>query len=666
MRGKRALPQVQLGRIADSKPQIYITEPTHAGTAARVKWLASTCLTAVIGVAMIGVTLYASLGMDDGRGMVNSIKRASLAAIEPMRAVHIVPDGQTLANGKSNLLHTTSLGLSTRHIIHDSVVQRRGTREYIGIKPYARIVARLGTSQPEETDTIPAFNPFKLFADTTPIAQSSGEDGDGLPRRDIEVKVVELTDGILPREDGVEMRSQQVYELVTEANQFFYSQPFAMKGSIPADGEEPGVQLAAYHPDDLNGGELLESEAPRNTTIIEKSVTEDSDEVADGSRLETVKVKKGDTLTGIMRTAGAEAWQAKAIVDAMAPVFPGKSLRSGQEVRFTLVPAPSDTGAMEPIKVSVFDKNGHRVTVALSEGGDYVASKDADDLGGAVEMRTAQLPQRATLYTSIYQSALAQRIPSEIVTRLLRIHSYDADFKQRVQAGDSFEAFFDMGDGETGPGATPGELLYTSLNIDGSTRHFYRYRSPDGVVGFYDENGNSAKKFLMRKPVKGARFTSAFGMRKHPLLKRRRMHTGTDWAAPRGTPILAAGNGVVEKVGRKGGYGNYVRIRHANGYKSAYAHMARFAPGMRPGVKVRQGQVIGFVGSTGLSSGPHLHFEVLVNSRHVNPMKIHVPRGRNLRGKELAEFSKERRRIDGLRHRSPVNTQVASMDQKAR
>jgi len=662
MMGKRALPQVQLGRTTQSKPQIYIAEPTHVGAAARIKWLASTCLTAVIGVGMIGVTLYASLGMDDGRGVMTSIKRASLAALEPVAGVHIVPDGQTLADGKSHRLQTTSLGLSTRHIIHDSVVQRRGTREYIGIKPYARIVARLGTSQPEETEEIPAFNPFKLFADTTPIAQSSGEEGDGVVKRDIEVKVVELTDGLLPREDGVEMRVQQVYELVTEANQFFYSQPFAMKDSIPSEGEDATVQLAAYNPNEFAGVDLAESEAPLNTTIIEKSAGEESDEIADGSRLETIKVKKGDTLTGIMRTAGAEAWQAKAIVDAMAPAFPSKALRSGQEVRFTLVPAPSDTGAMEPVKVSVFDKNGHRVTAALSEGGDYVASKDADDLGGAVEVRTAQYPQRATLYTSIYQSAYAQRIPTEIVTRLLRIHSYDADFKQRVQAGDSFEAFFDMGNNHSGMGGAPGELLYTSLSIDGVTRHFYRYRSPEGIVGFYDENGNSAKKFLMRKPVKGARFTSAFGMRKHPLLKRRRMHTGTDWAAPRGTPILAAGNGVVEKVGRKGGYGNYVRIRHANGYKSAYAHMARFAKGMRPGVKVRQGQVIGYVGSTGLSSGPHLHYEVLVNSRHVNPMKIHVPRGRNLRGKELAEFSNERRRIDGLRHRSPVNTQVASRD----
>ena len=663
MLGKRALPQVQLGRQTETKPQIYVSEPTHVGAMARIKWLASTCLTAVIGMGVIGVTLYASLGMDDGGGMVNSIKRASLAALEPVAGVKFIPDGQKLAKGKSGRLQTTSQGLSTRHIIHDSVVQRRGTREFIRIKPYARIVARLGTSQPEDADAIPAFNAFKLFADTTPIDQAGGKGGEAGARRDIEVRMFDLTGGILPREDGLELKTQQVYDLVAQTNEIFYSQPFAMKpGDMPV-GEDGEVQLAAYHPQDAAGAGLAETLVPHNTTIIEKTVSEDADEIADGSRLESVKVKKGDTLHGIMRTAGAEAWQAKAIVEAMKPVFPGKSLRSGQEIRFTLMPAPSDTAAMEPVKVSVFDKSGHRVTVALNEGGDYVASKDAGELGGAVEKRLAQYPQRATLYNSIYQSALAQRMPSEIVNRLLRIHSYDSDFKQRVQVGDGFEAFFDMGEAHGGVEAAPGELLYTSLSIDGETRHFYRYRSPDGIVDFYDEKGNSAKKFLMRKPVKGARFTSGFGMRKHPLLKRRRMHTGTDWAAPRGTPILAAGHGTVEKVGRKGGYGNYVRIRHAHGYKSAYAHMAKFAPGMRPGVKVRQGQVIGYVGSTGMSSGPHLHFEVLVNSRHVDPMKIRVPRGRNLQGKELAAFAKERRRIDELRHRSPVNTQVASMEQ---
>ena len=661
--GKRALPQIQLGRSAQDVHRIYQAEPGHTSVGARLKWLASTCIAGVVGVGLIGVSLYASLDMDDGSGMVSSIKRASMAAMEPMAGIQIVGEEQSLARGKSERLQITALGLSTRHIIHDSVVQKRHDREYIRIKPYVRIVARLATSQPEDAESIPTFNPFKLYADTTPISQANGEaSGETEIARDIEVKVVELVGGILPEEDGVELASHEVTDLVSDANEFFYGQPFAMK-SVTLPGGEGIVHTAAYHPDGLGSTSLVEDVAPRNTTIIEKAHIDETDEILEGSKFETVAVKRDDTLTSIIRNAGAESWLAKTITQSMEPIFPSKALRAGQEVRFTLVPAPSDTGQMEPIKVSVFDGSTHKVTVARNEAGEYTASDDPIDLGDAAALRQAQYPQRATLYQSVYQSALGQQMSPDTISRLMRVHSYDTDFKQRARAGDAFEAFFDMREDENGGEAGIGELLYTSLKVDSQMREFYRFRTPDGVVDYYDKNGDSAKKFLMRKPVKGARFTSSFGMRNHPLLKRRKMHTGIDWAAPRGTPILAAGSGTVEAVGRKGGYGNYVRLRHANGFKTAYAHMARFAPGMRPGVTVTQGQIIGFVGSTGRSSGPHLHYEVLVNSRHVNPMKIHVPRGRKLTERELAEFKKERTRIDELLRRSPVNTQVASMGQ---
>jgi murein DD-endopeptidase MepM/ murein hydrolase activator NlpD len=172
---------------------------------------------------------------------------------------------------------------------------------------------------------------------------------------------------------------------------------------------------------------------------------------------------------------------------------------------------------------------------------------------------------------------------------------------------------------DAAPDAPPGELLYTSITSGGESYRFYRFRTPDGIVDYYDENGSNSKKFLMRRPVRGdVRLTSGFGMRFHPLLNERRMHTGVDWATNPGTPVLAAGNGVVEEAGRKGQYGNYIRIRHANGYHTAYGHLLRFKKGIVPGVKVRQGEIIAYVGATGLASGPHLHYEVLINSRFVD------------------------------------------------
>lgn len=656
----RRVPQVYLGATQQSaRPQVYLSEPGDAGAGTRLKWLASTCLAGVVGVCIIGITIYGSMntaGPNDD--FVSSIRRASLAALKPVQGARIVKDRQTAAGQKSDRIFTTAAGLATRHIIHDSVVQYRGSREYIGIKPYARIVARLATDDPNDADRIPPFNPFKLFANHTPIAE---EDGSATTtQRDVVVTMSDIP--ALPREDGLELRAPQVAKLVSRSNQAFAEAPFAMRPAIMPEGTSLPIVKAAYRPFDLNAEASSDTDTPGNTTVIEKADDSDAGLLADAES-KRVKVERGDTLMSILEDAGSERWQAKAIADAMAPIFPASSLRPGQEILFTLVPAPSDTGQMEPLKVSVFSGDQHEVTIARNEAGEYVASNEPIDLASTLSSSSSQ---HASLYNSFYEAALSQNLSPEMIVQLLRVHSYDVDFKRPVRAGDSFEVFCDLRDGDRGRDTEAGELLFTAMTVSGERHEFYRFRTPDGVVDYYDQDGNSARKFLMRQPVKGSRFTSGFGMRNHPLARYKRMHTGIDWAAPRGTPILAAGSGVVEDVERRSGYGNYVRIRHANGYKTAYGHIDHFAEGLRPGVHVEQGQVIAYVGSTGVSTGPHLHFEVLANGRHVDPMTIHVPRGRQLTGKLLAEFAKERSRIDELMQRSPVTTQVASISQQAR
>lgn len=673
--GKKALPQIYLQETNKTVPAVFLPESGDSGVGARFKWLMSTCLAGVVGVGVIGVSVYASMDVDDGTGVVASIKRASLAAMQPEWRTRKARDDQMVKGQKSDRIQESSRGLATTQLIQDTVEQKIGTESYIKIKRYGRVVARLATAAPASTHHIPAFNPFKLYSNPTPITADNETDaGEGVANHEVTVRFVELDGGMLPNEDRLELETRQVAKLVAESNELFDIEgegPYAMRPAIlPDGGEQYGlterhglVQNAAYRPDEPLAAPARERALP-NTTVVEKSWVDQDEEFLQKTEVQSVTVKRGDTLMSILREAGAEDWQAKAIYEAMAPVFLAKSLQTGQEVRLKLAPAPSDSGQMEPIKVSLYSGDTHEVTVARNGAGDFVPSEEPIDV--AETRKTDSYPKRANLYTSFYDAGLNQDLPQDMIFRALKIHSYDVDFKRAVRSGDTFEVFFDLKTDDQGNEAEPGELLFTAMTVDGVKRRFFRFRTPDGVVDFYDKDGNSAKKFLMRKPVKGARFTSGFGVRRHPILGRRKMHTGADWAAPRGTPILAAGSGIVEIAKRKGGYGNYVLIRHANGFKTAYGHMSRFAKGMRPGIRVTQGQVIGYVGSTGLSSGPHLHYEVLVNSRHVNPMTIHVPRGRQLTGKLLAAFQRERLRIEDLMGRAPVTTRVAAVAQDAR
>jgi murein DD-endopeptidase MepM/ murein hydrolase activator NlpD len=265
----------------------------------------------------------------------------------------------------------------------------------------------------------------------------------------------------------------------------------------------------------------------------------------------------------------------------------------------------------------------------------------------------------SSLYASLQHAAERLDIPPEIVGQILEIHAHSTDFSQRVRAGDSVEFLFE---GKRGAKGGLGELLATAITSRRETQKFYRFRTPDGLIDYYDERGGTSRKLLLRQPVHcaDARVASDFGMRRHPLHQVLRPHTGVDWACAAGTPVIAAGSGVIEEAGRRGEYGNYLRIRHANGHKTAYGHMVQFAPGAGPGVMVRQGQIIGYVGTSGIVSGPHVHFEVLVENRgdggyrHVDPMSTPLPQERQLAGKDLADFRKEQARIARLMSRSPV------------
>jgi murein DD-endopeptidase MepM/ murein hydrolase activator NlpD len=399
---------------------------------------------------------------------------------------------------------------------------------------------------------------------------------------------------------------------------------------------------------------------PENVTLLPKTTNETKGGNAWNER--TVAAKKGDTVASILTELGATVDDIKQISAMLRAGPAGYALKDGQKVRALLAPTANGT-RLRPIRVIVASDASIDAVVALSDTGKYVAvdARSVDTEMADSNAAPDDSPGGVRLYQSIYETARRDQIPDPIIEDLIKIYSYDVDFGRKVQPGDSFEVLF-AGDDENTPAENrnSNEVMFTSLTVGGETKKFYRFMSPDdGLVDYYDEAGKSAKKFLVRKPVVDAVMRSGFGLRRHPILGYTKMHTGVDWATATGTPIFAAGNGVVEKAQWESGYGKFVMIRHNNGYETAYGHMTAFARGIEEGTKVRQGQVIGFVGSTGLSTGAHVHFEIRINGRFVDPMRVKLPRGRELNGQMLATFERERTRIDGIMTRAPARVAQA-------
>jgi murein DD-endopeptidase MepM/ murein hydrolase activator NlpD len=394
---------------------------------------------------------------------------------------------------------------------------------------------------------------------------------------------------------------------------------------------------------------------PENITLLPKTTTQATGGNAFNEK--QIVAKKGESVVSILRDLGAIPADISAVARVLGPRSFEGGIKEGQKLRVLMAPVLGGQ-RLQPIRVIVASESAIDAVVALADTGKYVSvdvrNIDTEVAENSEDGNDENDTSGVRLYQSVYETALRNRIPRPIIEDLIRIYSYDVDFQRKVQPGDSFEVLY-AGEEETPAADNRNDVLFAALAVGGEMKKFYRFQSPDdGLVDYYDETGKSAKKFLVRKPVLAGIMRSGFGLRRHPILGYTKMHTGVDWAAPGGTPIYASGNGTVEKVGWESGYGKYVRVRHTNGYETAYGHMTAYARGIDEGTRVRQGQVIGFVGSTGLSTGSHLHYEILVNGRFVDPMRIKLPRGRVLEGPMLAGFEKERERLDGIMARKPA------------
>ena len=359
--------------------------------------------------------------------------------------------------------------------------------------------------------------------------------------------------------------------------------------------------------------------------------------------MKRASVQRNETLSSVLDRIGAPREEANAAVYAAGQLLDLRNMRPGDDVTAWLETNPSD-GAVRLMGLSLRPEVERQVLL----------SRGLDGAWTTHELKTKMSPGynlvAGDIETSIYDSALSLGAGDQQVVDYADIFGYDIDFQREMQAGDHFEIFYQTFDDERGQPVKAGDVLFASIDGAALTKNFYRYTpSDDGAVDYFDNKGQSAKKFLMKTPINGARLSSGFGNRFHPILGYTKLHKGTDFAAPRGTPIYAAGNGVIERVGPFSTFGNYIKIQHANGYETAYAHMNGFARGLRRGSHVRQGQIIGYVGTTGQSTGPHLHYEVYINGKAMNAMRLKLPTGRKLEGAQLQAFLTEKTRIDALR-----------------
>jgi murein DD-endopeptidase MepM/ murein hydrolase activator NlpD len=360
---------------------------------------------------------------------------------------------------------------------------------------------------------------------------------------------------------------------------------------------------------------------------------------------ETLEVARGESLALVLARAGIPWGEINPAVAAVSDVFNPRRMRPGQAVDVYYEPG-ADTPHLTGFAFRA--DPGAAITVDVSADGVF----HAHEIQTPWQVETTHVVGK--INGSLYQSAMDAGATEQVVGEISNVFAYDVDFQRDIHPGDTFELVFDRYFDEDGRTIKTNDLCFISLNTRHGPRAYYYFKAPgDSVGAWYDYSGRSAKKFLMKTPIDGARLSSSYGMRLHPILGYSRMHKGVDFAARAGTPIHAAGDGVIARASWFGTYGNYVRIKHGNSYDTAYAHMSRFAAGIRPGVHVSQGQVIGYVGATGAATGPHLHYEVLRHNAQINPMKLNFATGRNLEGKALAAFNVERDRIDALRAAQP-------------
>jgi murein DD-endopeptidase MepM/ murein hydrolase activator NlpD len=614
-----------------------------------LRWLIGVVMTGLCGVALIGSALYLGLG------------RQSNFAEEPEIAAPPHREGAQEAAvnpGKGDRLVRPVDIVAAKQTFKAATTIRVGDKEVVKPRSFTHLATTLTLTPTSYADAVPEFNPLKLTAGSAEQPDAPPDPGPVQDDAEVAFSTRDLTGAdaaSLTGELTLAEAQAQVVESIRAAAVAGAKAPLPLPPQMlltrtSRAGMDALGALAYATTGGVSAGAPFASievrMVPENVTNAPRS------RVADGQAASErlVAVRHGETIEDILRANGASKEAIGAIVAAFGAKRGGPPVAEGQKIilQYDEPAAPGRIGQIG--RISVYSDEQLKATIAVNDAGAYVpvtmppaparkTSSDDEDASGSMN-----------LYQSFFETALKQGVPRPVIDQMVKVFANDVDFQRATTAGDSVEAFYSEPD-DLDPRP---ELLYATVTAREQTFKYYRFETPDdGMVDYYDENGRSTRKFLIRKPIVAGELRSGFGMRYHPILRYARMHTGVDWSNAIGTPILAAGNGVVIKAEFTSGYGRRVEIQHANGYVTTYSHMSGFARGVAPGVRVTQGQVVGYLGQSGLATGPHLHYEVIVNGRFVDPMAIKLARTREFDGKMLASFKRERERTDQLMAQAP-------------
>ncbi|GLS38931.1 peptidase M24 [Mesorhizobium tianshanense] len=604
------------------------------------RWLSGTFLTGVTSSVLMGVALFAAL---DGRQQL-----ATPPEIAELISLARGDDSGEIAKTTRLVAPRQIAKAKDRRRMEVSMVTKVGDRDVIHTMPFVQIKMALAAGHTTPR-AYPPFNPLQVFGDDSdgnagqpaPASAAPGQIYGAKVESEMSLKTIDFPIETAAFDEKSDLSADEVEKVVREA------------GTGLSDG---AVQVASLHYVDPQrfGDAFAESMAgsydvrivPENVSVSPRAAPDDQ---APAFAEEIIPFTRDRDIVEAFADSGYTGEDATGMAEAIAKLLNATALKAGTVLRVGLEVRGD---AAKVVRTGVYDRTQHIVTIALDDRGQYVPAQEPEpnpelltafDDSPPVVVR-GNLPN---VYDGIYRAAYSYGMSKAMTKRLIKLLASGVDFQSRLNPSDRIEVLFSQPDGDD-QASDDSELLYVSAIFGGTTRNFYRFQMQDGSTDYFDENGRSAKQFLLRNPLPNGRFTSGFGARRHPILGYVKMHTGTDWAAPVGSPIIAAGNGVVEKAGWAGGYGKQIIIRHANGYETSYNHQSAFAKGIAPGVRIRQGQVIGYLGSTGLSTGPHLHYELIVNGTKVDSMRVRLPVGKVLKGDDLVAFKRERERIDDL------------------